>query len=42
MVDSHKVVFKNKNLRRIQDCPDLKKPNAASLTEIDLSFNLLE
>lgn len=42
MVESNKIVLRNKNLRRINDSADLKKANASSLIEIDFGFNLLE
>jgi hypothetical protein len=43
MVDSNKIVYREKNLRgAIANSQAIKVPNGSSITEVDFGFNYLE
>ena len=42
MVESNKISIRNKNLHRLTDAPELKRPNPGFVLEIDAGFNAIE
>lgn len=42
MVESNSISIRNKNLHRLTDAFELKKPNPGFVYEINASFNAIE